>query len=70
MTECEWTYDSDYLEGDTYFTGCDQRNIAWDVGTPAEHGYRFCSYCGKVLKLKVPRGTTRPPSQEWPCLDT
>jgi hypothetical protein len=49
---CEWRYDSDDTEGDSWYTACGERFVFTCDG-PKEHGMAFCCHCGKPLKVKA-----------------
>ncbi len=44
---CTWTEDGDN-DNDVWDTECGEA-VVFDEGTPKEHGYRHCHYCGKNI---------------------
>lgn len=45
--ECHWKIDT---SGDYYETECDN-SFCLIESTPIENGMKFCTYCGKTLKV-------------------
>jgi hypothetical protein len=63
--QCEWCVD-DYAIWHTDCGNTDCGNAFYfEVGTPAENGFKFCPYCGK--KLKVEQKETAPERTDGGC---
>lgn len=46
-TGCVWTQDDDGI----YHTACNHAWVYEDSGTPADHGQKFCGYCGQPIQI-------------------
>ena len=44
---CEWSLED--AESNLYVTGCENRELIFE-GTPEENGYKYCHYCGRMIK--------------------
>ena len=46
VRECAWKLED--AEANLYVTKCEQRQLIFE-GTPKEHGYKHCPYCGRKI---------------------
>lgn len=47
---CTWIYDE---SEDGWDTDCGKKFWIAECGTPKEHGFKFCCFCGNALRQKV-----------------
>jgi len=53
---CEWTQDTQYESGDTYYSACGEAWVFNDGG-PTDNRVSYCHHCGKKVQLAAaPKG--------------
>jgi hypothetical protein len=62
---CTWTQEDDWINSDTWDTGCGERWVC-EEGIPTDHNMNFCPYCGATLRQVLSPPATIPAEGEQP----